>query len=189
MQMSVSSTRVKGLVVGSLLGGLSLVAACAPPAAGPPPTTATTTTNVNYACGAVGPIIGPGGSSPLGAIGNQVTPVAVTLPLTATVGGTINVGVDVGNLNLAAAPNFLNLNAVGIPVSVAVAGASTPATLPSANNFVGNGASIDLAPMTTTRIATAGANTVTVGTITIVSGATGFVCTPVTTGASATVTV
>ncbi len=183
--MSVSSTRVKALVLGSLLGGLSLVAACAPPAGGgappPAPTTATTTTGVNYACVAVG--------SATGTIADQVTPVAVTLPLTASVGGTITVGVDVGNLNLAAAPGFLNLNAVGIPVSAAVAGAVGPATLAAVSNFVGNGASLDLAPMSTTRIATAGVNTVTVGTITIVSGTSGFICTPVTTGASATVNV
>jgi len=60
-----------------------------------------------------------------------------------------------------------------------VAGTDAPATVP-ANNFVGNGASIDLNPASTTATApgTPGTFSITPGVVNILSGATGFICTP-----------
>lgn len=165
-----------------------LSVACAPPPPPPPPPggTTTTTTSVTYACAGAG-IIGPGGASPVGPIANQVTSVAITMPNSATVGTPFTVGVNVGNLNLAAAPSFINLNGAGVVASIVVPGANANATTP-ANNFVGNGASIDLAATSTTATAaSAGSKTVTVGAINILSGSTGFTCTPVGAVASASV--
>jgi hypothetical protein len=190
MQSSVRPSKGRVALAGLGFGALALLgAACSPPTT-PPPTSSgggtTTTVNVTYACAGTG-IIGPGGASPVGSIADQTTSVAITLPSSATVGTPFNVGVNVGNLNLAAAPGFLNLNAAGIVGSISVTGANGPATV-AANNFVGNGASIDLnAAGTTATAASAGTKTVTVGNIAIQSGSTGFLCTPVGTPASASV--
>ena len=178
-------------IAGLGMGAVAFLGACSSPSAPAPTTTppsgVTTTSNVVYACAGSG-IIGPGGASPVGPIANQTTSVAVTLPASATVGTPFNVGVDVGNMTLSPAPSFLDLNGAGITATVAIAGANANGTV-AANNFVGNGASINLNPVgTTATAASAGAKTVTVGTITIVSGSTGFVCTPVGAGASASVT-
>lgn len=174
------------------VGAIALLSvACVPPPAPPTTTippggTTTTTTSVTYACAGAG-IIGPGGASPVGPIADQVTSVAITMPNSATVGTPFTVGVNVGNLNLAAAPSFINLNGAGVVASIVVPGANANATTP-ANNFVGNGASIDLAATSTTATAaSAGSKTVTVGAINILSGSTGFTCTPVGAVASASV--
>ena len=179
-------------VLGLSLSAAAFLGACAADAPAPTTTipsggTATTTSNVTYACAGAG-IIGPGGASPVGPIANQVTSVAVTLPTTATVGTPFTVGVNVGNLNLSPAPAFLDLNGAGIVANIAVTGANANASI-AANNFVGNGASLDLnLANTTATAASAGSKTVTVGTINILSGSTGFICTPVGTPASASVT-
>ena len=183
-------TKKRFAIAGLGLSAVAFLGACAPDAPAPtttPPAGVTTTTNVTYACAGSG-IIGPGGASPVGTIANQTTSVAITMPASATVGTPFNVSVNVGNLNLAAAPSFLDLNGAGITATVAIAGANAPGSV-AANNFVGNGASINLNPVgTTATAASAGAKTVTVGAINILSGSTGFVCTPVGAGASASVT-
>ncbi len=184
MKLSRSVSKKRAALAGLGIGAMALVgAACAPatPPATTVPTGNTTTTNVNYAC------VGLGLSSSA-VIANQTTSVAITLPTSATVGTPFSVGVDVGNLNLSAAPSFLDLNSAGVVATIAVAGANANASTP-ANNFVGNGASIDLNAATTTATATsAGTKTVTVGQLTLVVGSTGFQCTPTGSGASASVT-
>jgi hypothetical protein len=177
-------------IAGLGMSAAAFLGACTPtaPPSTTPPAGVTTTTNVTYACAGAG-IIGPLGSSPVGPIANQTTSVAVTLPSSATVGTPFNVTVDVGNLNLSPAPTFVNLNGAGIVASIALTGANGPATV-AADNFVSNGVSINLnaAGNTTATAASAGTKTVTVGAINILAGSTGFVCTPVGTPASASVT-
>jgi len=179
-------------IAGLGLSAAAFLGACAPTAPAPTTTipsggTTTTTSNVVYACAGSG-IIGPTGASPVGPIANQTTTVAITMPNSATVGAPFTVGVNVGNLNLSAAPGFLTLNAAGVVATVAVTGANLNGTV-AADNFLGNGASIDLnLANTTATAASAGSKTVTVGAINLLSGSTGFVCTPVGAGASASVT-
>jgi len=190
--MLISKKGAKAIAAGSLLGLGSLLAACAPTPSGPAPTTTTalpgttttTTASVVYACSGAG-IIGPSGASPVGPIANQTTTVAITRPTTPTAGSTVAIGVNIGNLNLSPAPGFLSLNAAGVVAGITVTGATGPATVP-ADNFVGNGASLDLNAASTTATVAAGSNTLTVGQINILSGSTGFVCTPVGTPASTT---
>jgi hypothetical protein len=190
MKTIVRPSKRRVALAGLGLGAMALVgSACGAPTPSTPPPSGgvTTTSNVTYACAGTG-IIGPGGLQPVGPIANQTTSVAITLPASATVGTPFDVGVNIGNLNLAAAPSFLDLNGAGIVGSIVVTGANANATVP-ANNFVGNGASIDLNPAGTTATATsAGTKTVTVGNIAIQSGSTGFLCTPVGASASASVT-
>jgi len=173
------------------LMGAGVLGACAPaapaPAPDPDPDAVTTTTAVEFACTGTG-IIGPGGASPVGPIADQTVDVDVTLPGAVTAGANFDVLVDVDNLVFAAtgAPGFVNLNAAGIVAEIDVDGAAGPATV-AANNFVGNGLSIDLGVAATTATAAAGTNTVETGQIRILSGSTGFVCTPTGAGASASV--
>jgi hypothetical protein len=170
-----------GMGVVAFLGACASHSAPAPTTTIPSSGTNTTTTNVLYHC------IGTGNSASA-VISDQTTGVAITLPTTATVGAPFTVGVNVGNLNLSAAPSFLDLNSAGLIATIGVTGANANATV-AANNFLGNGASIDLnLANTTATAASPGAKTVTVGTITLVVGTTGFVCTPVGTPASASVT-
>jgi hypothetical protein len=192
-KMTSYKIRAKSLVAGSLLGAGSLLAACGGSPAAPPatttttaaPTTHTVTTSVAYACAGQGPIIGPGGSSPVGPIANQNISVAVTMPNSGTVGGSLAVSVDLGTFNLAPAPLFVNLNLSGIPAVIDVAGANAAASVNADGAWIGNGAQVNVPPAGTTRTGTAGANTVTVGTITLISGSTGFICTLVTPGTGA----
>lgn len=172
--------RAKSLVAGSLLGAGSLLAAC-----GGSPGAAPTYAAGTYACAPAGAAIT---TPPAAPIPNQVLNVVVTLPASGTVGSPLTVGVDVPNMTLSAAPGFLDLNNASVVATIAVAGANAPATV-AANNFLGNGASIDLNPASTVRTATAGANTVTVGTISILAGSSGFICTAIGAGATATLNV
>lgn len=183
-----SLSTARTVLAGLGMGAVALLGVACTPAPAPTPTTTTvpsggtttTTSNVNYDCNGVG-------LSSSAVIADQVTSVAVTLPNSVAAGATFSVGVDVGNLSLSAAPSFLDLNSAGVNASIAVAGANGPAVGP-VSNFVGNGASVNLNPVSTTATAVAGVNTVTVGVLTIVVGSTGFVCTPIGAGASASVT-
>ena len=173
------------------LMGAGVLGACAPeapaPAPDPDPDAVTTTSSVTLACAGTG-IIGPGGASPVGPIADQTIDVDITLPASATAGDDFDVLVDVDNLTFAAtgAPAFVDLNAAGIIAEIDVAGANGPATV-AANNFVGNGTSIDLGVAATTATAVAGTNAVETGQIRIQSGSTGFVCDPLGPGATASV--
>jgi hypothetical protein len=167
------------LSLGALaLGVVAIGAACAPPPAPGVPSGTTTTSNVEFAC------IGTGNSA--GAvIANQTTTVAISHPANGGAAGAFSGTVDYGNLNLAAAPSFLDLNSAGVVATATTTGLSANPSV-AANNFVGNGASIDLKPMAATGTSVAGSNTITAGTVTIQVGTTGFICTPVGSPASAT---
>ena len=111
----------------------------------------------------------------------QTVSVVVNHPATVASGASYSVTATVPTLNLVAAPPFLDLNAAGITANAAATvsngtiGNAGPATV----FFVGNGATGTVAPLTA--IGTAGAaGTMTgdIGTINILSGSTGFICTP-----------
>ena len=185
--MKTTRKALGALAVG--LMGAGALAACAPEPAPAPPTTVpggntTTTTTVTLACAGSG-IIGPGGASPVGPIADQDVDIDITLPNSVTAGANFSVGVDVGNLALAAAPGFINLNGAGIDATIFMTGSSN--IVVPANNFVGNGASLDLVEGIGTATAASGTNTVEVGQINILSGTTGFVCTPASAPATASV--
>ena len=186
--MKTTRKALGALAVG--LMGAGAVAACAPAAPTPPPTGGVTTTSaVEVACTGTG-IIGPGGASPVGPIADQTVDIDVTLPASATDGESITIGVDVCNLVFAptGAPGFVNLNSAGIIAEIDLAGANGPATV-AANNFVGNGTSIDLNEAGATATVNTGTNNFETGQIRIQSGSTGFVCTPTGAGAVASIEV
>lgn len=172
------------------LMGAGVLGACAPaapaPAPDPDPDAVTTTTDVEFACAGTG-LIAPGQPNAIGPIADQTTSVAITLPSSVTEGATFDVLVDVGNLVLGAAPSFINLNTAGVVGTITTANTNGNATV-AANNFVGNGASIDLNVASTTATALPGTTTIDVSDITIVAGSTGFACSPTGDGASASVT-
>ena len=185
--MKTTRKALGALAVG--LMGAGAVAACAPaapaPAPEPDPDAVTTTTDVEFACAGTG-LIAPGEPNAIGPIADQTTSVAITLPASVTDGETFDVLVDVGNLVLGAAPSFINLNTAGVVATIATAGTNGNATV-AANNFVGNGASIDLNVASTTATAGPGTTTIDVTDVTIVAGSTGFACSPTGAGASASV--
>lgn len=184
------SHRATGLFAASaLIAAGALLAACSPPA--PPDTTGglpapvteeTTTVDVTYSCAGVG------ASAAAGVLPNQVVSVSIGHPTSPVHGSTFQVVVTNGTLALSPAPDFLDLNAVGLggQTLLSASAGSIPNAFGSPVLFTDNGVTgtIPWAAVNATAPASGASMTITTGVVNILTGTTGFVCTPVGSGAS-----
>jgi hypothetical protein len=185
------SHRATGLFAASaLIAAGALLGACAPPpdttgGLPAPVTEATTTVNVTYSC--IG--VGFAASVPPAALPDQVVSVTIGHPTSPVHGSTFQVVVTNGTFALSAASPAVNLNAAGLGgQTILSANAGTiPNAFGSPVYFTGNGVTgtIPWAAVNATAPASGASMTITTGVVNILSGSTGFVCTPV--GPSASV--
>jgi len=189
-------SRTRTLACAGLVGATALLGACAPAGGGggPAPTTTAPAGNVNTTTAVTYSCQGVGAAASIGIIANQTVNVVVNHPSTKAAGAAYSVTVTVPTLTLGAAPSFLDLNAVGIAPVIGMS--ATTGTInnagPTTIVFTGNGLTGTIAPAVSNGVAGAAGTIVgTAGTINILSGGTGFVCTPVpsTSGATFSITV
>jgi len=184
--------RTRTLAGAGLIGATALLGACAPPtvtvpAPPDPPGSINTYTSVPYQCNGAGISAGSNAAP-------QTVNVKINHPASVAAGATYAVAVTVPTLNLVAAPPFLDLNAAGITASIAMSASSGTigAAGPASVVFTGNGLTGTVAPAPSSGVAgAAGTISGTAGTISILSGSTGFVCSPIlpSTGALFSITV
>lgn len=189
-------SRTRTLGCAGLIGATALLGACAPAGGGggPAPTTTAAAGNINTTTAVTYSCAGVGSASAIGTVPNQTVNVVVNHPATKPSGAAYSVTVTVPTLSLGAAPSFLDLNAVGIApvIGMSATGGTISNAGPTTVVFTGNGLTGTIGVATATGTAgAAGTLAGKVGVINILTGSTGFVCTPVTpiTGAAFSITV
>jgi len=184
--------RTRTLVGAGLIGATALLGACAPPtvtvpAPPDPPGSINTFTSVPYQCNGAGISAGSNAAP-------QTVSVKVNHPATVAAAAAYAVTVTVPTLGLVQAPGFIDLNGIGITATIAMSASSGTIGVagPASVVFTGNGLTGTVAPAPAAGVAgAAGTINGTAGAISILSGATGFICTPIlpSTGALFSITV